>query len=55
MTRRRSPLQADLLAELPPISYVWETPYRRPRRAEWDTPLFSEGHLRRMEGTPNST
>ena len=26
MTRRRSPKQADLLAELPPISYVWETP-----------------------------
>ena len=38
MTRRRSPQQADLLAELPPISYVWETPNRRPRRAEWDTP-----------------
>ena len=38
MTRRRSPKQADLLAELPPISYVWETPNRRPRRAEWDTP-----------------
>ena len=38
MTRRRSPQQADLFAELPPISYVWETPNRRPRRAEWDTP-----------------
>lgn len=38
MIRRRSPKQADLLAELPPISYVWETPNRRPRRAEWDTP-----------------
>jgi len=38
MTRRRSPQQADLLAELPAISYVWETPNRRPRRAEWDTP-----------------
>jgi hypothetical protein len=38
MTRRRSPKQGDLLAELPPISYVWETPNRRPRRAEWDTP-----------------
>jgi hypothetical protein len=38
MTRRRSPRQGDLLAELPPISYVWETPNRRPRRAEWDTP-----------------
>jgi hypothetical protein len=38
MTRRRAPQQADLLAELPPISYVWETPNRRPRRAEWDTP-----------------
>ncbi len=30
MSRRRSPQQADLLAELPPISYVWETPNRRP-------------------------
>ena len=38
MTRRRSPQQADPLVELPPISYVWETPNRRPRRAEWDTP-----------------
>ena len=33
MSRRRSPQPADLLSELPPISYVWETPNRRPRRA----------------------
>ncbi|MGZ5165423.1 MAG: relaxase/mobilization nuclease domain-containing protein [Burkholderiales bacterium] len=38
MTRRRPPQGADLLAELPPISYVWETPNRRPRRAEWEIP-----------------
>jgi type IV secretory pathway VirD2 relaxase len=38
MTRRRSSQQADLFAELPPISYVWETPNRRPKRAEWDIP-----------------
>src|SRR6202048_5485989 len=38
MPRRGSPQQAALLPELPPISYVWETPNRRPRRAEWDTP-----------------
>ncbi|MCK1448811.1 relaxase/mobilization nuclease domain-containing protein [Bradyrhizobium sp. 2] len=25
-------------SELPPISYVWETPIRRPRRPEWDIP-----------------
>ncbi|MBR0883027.1 MULTISPECIES: relaxase/mobilization nuclease domain-containing protein [Bradyrhizobium] len=35
---RRSPRPADLDSELPPISYVWETPNRRPRRAEWDIP-----------------
>lgn len=35
---RRSPRQTDLVSELPPISYVWETPNRRPRRAEWDIP-----------------
>jgi MobA/VirD2-like, nuclease domain len=35
---RRRPQQPDLLAELPPISYVWETPNRRPRRPEWDIP-----------------
>lgn len=35
---RRSPRPTDLATELPPISYVWETPNRRPRRAEWDTP-----------------
>ena len=38
MTRRRPPQRGDLLAELPPISYVWETPNRRPRRAEWEIP-----------------
>ncbi|TYL88761.1 relaxase/mobilization nuclease domain-containing protein [Bradyrhizobium rifense] len=35
---RRSPRPANLDSELPPISYVWETPNRRPRRAEWDIP-----------------
>lgn len=35
---RRSPRPTDLTSELPPISYVWETPNRRPRRAEWDIP-----------------
>lgn len=35
---RRSPRSTELAAELPPISYVWETPNRRPRRAEWDIP-----------------
>lgn len=34
---RRSRRPIDL-TELPPISYVWETPNRRPRRAEWDIP-----------------
>ena len=38
MSRRRSPRPPDLVSELPPISYVWETPNRRPRRAEWDIP-----------------
>lgn len=38
MIRRSSPRATDLAAELPPISYVWETPNRRPRRAEWDIP-----------------
>jgi type IV secretory pathway VirD2 relaxase len=38
MTRRRSPRPTNLASELPPISYVWETPNRRPRRAEWDIP-----------------
>jgi type IV secretory pathway VirD2 relaxase len=38
MSRRRASPQTDLLAELPAISYVWETPIRRPRRAEWETP-----------------
>ena len=38
MTRRRPPQRGDLLAELPTISYVWETPNRRPRRAEWEIP-----------------
>lgn len=35
---RRSPRPTDLATELPPISYVWETPNRRPRLAEWDIP-----------------
>lgn len=35
---RRLPRPIDLTSELPPISYVWETPNRRPRRAEWDIP-----------------
>ena len=38
MSRPRSPRPTDLVAELPPISYVWETPNRRPKRAEWDIP-----------------
>jgi type IV secretory pathway VirD2 relaxase len=38
MSRRRASPRTDLLAELPAISYVWETPIRRPRRAEWETP-----------------
>ena len=38
MSRRYSPRPIDLASELPPISYVWETPNRRPRRAEWDIP-----------------
>lgn len=38
MSRRFPPRPTDLAAELPPISYVWETPNRRPRRAEWDIP-----------------
>ncbi|UPT92175.1 relaxase/mobilization nuclease domain-containing protein (plasmid) [Bradyrhizobium barranii subsp. apii] len=39
MSRRYSPRPNDLASELPPISYVWETPNRRPRRAEWDIPI----------------
>ncbi|MFK4531992.1 type IV secretory pathway VirD2 relaxase [Bradyrhizobium ottawaense] len=35
---RRSPRPTDLASELPPISYVWETPNQRPQRAEWDIP-----------------
>ncbi|MCA1544676.1 MULTISPECIES: relaxase/mobilization nuclease domain-containing protein [Bradyrhizobium] len=35
---RRPPRPNDLAFELPPISYVWETPNRRPGRAEWDIP-----------------
>lgn len=35
---RRSPRPTGLASDLPPISYVWETPNRRPRRAEWDIP-----------------
>lgn len=38
MSRRYSKRPTDLASELPPISYVWETPNRRPRRAEWDIP-----------------
>jgi type IV secretory pathway VirD2 relaxase len=38
MSRRYSLRPTDLATELPPISYVWETPNRRPRRAEWDIP-----------------
>lgn len=38
MSRRRPPHEADLFAELPPIAYVWQTPVRRPRPAEWDLP-----------------
>lgn len=38
MSRRSSPRSADPASELPPISYVWETPNRRPRWAEWDIP-----------------
>ena len=38
MSGRRRPQRPNLLAELPPISYVWETPNRRPRRPEWDIP-----------------
>ena len=38
MSRRYSTRSTDLASELPPISYVWETPNRRPRRAEWDIP-----------------
>jgi type IV secretory pathway VirD2 relaxase len=38
VSRRRPPQRPNLLAELPPISYVWETPNRRPRRPEWDIP-----------------
>lgn len=38
MNRRSTSGPADVTSELPPISYVWETPNRRPRRAEWDIP-----------------
>lgn len=38
MSRRSSSRPTDLASDLPPISYVWETPNRRPRRAEWDIP-----------------
>ncbi len=38
MSWRYSSRPTELAAELPPISYVWETPNRRPRRAEWDIP-----------------
>ncbi|WMT79582.1 relaxase/mobilization nuclease domain-containing protein [Bradyrhizobium sp. Ash2021] len=46
MSRRYSPRPTGLASELPPISYVWETPNRRPRRAEWDIPdPAAPGHL----------
>jgi Relaxase/Mobilisation nuclease domain len=35
---QRSPRPTGLASDRPPISYVWETPNRRPRRAEWDIP-----------------
>ncbi len=38
MNRRRPPPEGELFAELPAISYVWQTPIRRPRPAEWDVP-----------------
>ena len=38
MSRRRPPQQGDASAELPPISYVWQTPICRPRPSEWDVP-----------------
>ena len=38
MSRRRPPQEVELFAELPPISYVWQTPVRRPRPAEWEIP-----------------
>ena len=37
MSRRRPPQEGDL-SELPAISYVWQTPIRRPRPAEWEAP-----------------
>lgn len=30
--------EGSLLDDLPPISYVWQTPNRRPRRADWEVP-----------------
>lgn len=38
MNRKRVPKASGFLAETPPISYVWRTPIRRPRQAEWDIP-----------------
>src|SRR3954454_22267046 len=38
MSRRHSPRPTDLASELPPISYAWVSPNRRPRRSEWDIP-----------------
>ncbi len=38
MSRRRPPQEPDVVSEAPPISYVWQTPIRRPRPAEWDLP-----------------
>lgn len=34
MSRARPPQEGDQFGELPPISYVWQTPVRRPRPAE---------------------
>src|SRR3954452_23365058 len=46
MSRRYSPRPTDLVSELAPISYVWETPNQGPRRAQWDIPdLAAPGRL----------
>jgi type IV secretory pathway VirD2 relaxase len=38
MSGKGGPSASGLFAEAPPISYVWRTPVRRPRQAEWDIP-----------------
>lgn len=38
MSRKDRPGVGGLFTEAPPISYVWRTPVRRPRQAEWDIP-----------------